>query len=544
MQYTVLVAEDEPLALRTVCSIIEKRCPNFRVIATAENGRDALDKVRELKPDLVISDIKMPLLSGVEMAEIIHRESPDICVLIISGYAEFEYAQSAIRSGVTDYLLKPIDQDQLNEVLEKTCQVLKRQKEYASAEDEIRRLSEHIELSNRRNLFCNLLEDGASFPKNAEELQLKYQKKFPFPCLQVFMLKTDRNLEDNNSLLLAQKVKEAAARVFPGEKAQEGEAALYKTCMETVHTGFAAILNFREEETERVRSRLQTLAFDVRELAGMFGIRDVTIGVGPVVRSLTDLPAAAVQAEEAEAAKVVLGGNRILDLSEYHFSRVSLEQIFGDREHRSLKNALETLNPDLYSDLLDGLYERMDTQPPIAPGVVWNLRQEIFEIFAQCAEALGNKDGWEENRSLWMRESSQASGLTMFFRTMDQYGKECISEWKKQKQNEEKLPIRLAKAWIAEHYGDAVTLEMVADQVGLSPTYFSTQFRQMEGRTFSDYLTTVRMEAARELLSTTSMTNYEIADRIGYSDEKYFGKVFKKEVGIRPGEYRKLYYRG
>lgn len=103
MQYTVLVAEDEPLALRTVCSIIEKRCPNFRVIATAENGRDALDKVRELKPDLVISDIKMPLLSGVEMAEM-----PDICVLIISGYAEFEYAQSAIRSGVTDYLLKPI----------------------------------------------------------------------------------------------------------------------------------------------------------------------------------------------------------------------------------------------------------------------------------------------------------------------------------------------------------------------------------------------------------------------------------------------------
>ena len=127
---------------------------------------------------------------------------------------------------------------------------------------------------------------------------------------------------------------------------------------------------------------------------------------------------------------------------------------------------------------------------------------------------------------------------------MEQYGRESILEWKKQKQNEEKLPIRLAKAWIAEHYGDAVTLEMVADQVGLSPTYFSTQFRQIEGRTFSDYLTSVRMEAARDLLSTTSMTNYEIADRIGYSDEKYFGKVFKKEVGIRPGEYRKLYYRG
>ena len=544
MSYRAILVDDERKICQLILELGDWKKYDIDVEAVCTDGEEALEAICRLKPDMVLTDVRMPVYDGLELIKRTSGKGLHPAFIIISGYKYFEYAYHAFKYGVIDYLLKPIDQDQLNEVLEKTCQVLKRQKEYASAEDEIRRLSEHIELSNRRNLFCNLLEDGASFPKNAEELQLKYQKKFPFPCLQVFMLKTDRNLEDNNSLLLAQKVKEAAARVFPGEKAQEGEAALYKTCMETVHTGFAAILNFREEETERVRSRLQTLAFDVRELAGMFGIRDVTIGVGPVVRSLADLPAAAVQAEEAEAAKVVLGGNRILDLSEYHFSRVSLEQIFGDREHRSLKNALETLNPDLYSDLLDGLYERMDTQPPIAPGVVWNLRQEIFEIFAQCAEALGNKDGWEENRSLWMRESSQASGLTMFFRTMDQYGKECISEWKKQKQNEEKLPIRLAKAWIAEHYGDAVTLEMVADQVGLSPTYFSTQFRQMEGRTFSDYLTTVRMEAARELLSTTSMTNYEIADRIGYSDEKYFGKVFKKEVGIRPGEYRKLYYRG
>ena len=143
-----------------------------------------------------------------------------------------------------------------------------------------------------------------------------------------------------------------------------------------------------------------------------------------------------------------------------------------------------------------------------------------------------------------MSREAQACGLAAFFEVMEECGSGTLREWKKQKQNEEKLPIRLAKAWIAEHYSDAVTLETVADQVGLSPAYFSTHFRQVEGRTFSDYLTSVRMDAARELLSTTTMTNYEIADRIGYSDEKYFGKVFKKEVGIRPGEYRKLYYRG
>ena len=122
-------------------------------------------------------------------------------------------------------------------------------------------------------------------------------------------------------------------------------------------------------------------------------------------------------------------------------------------------------------------------------------------------------------------------------------GCRCLEDWKKQKLNREKRPIRLAKAWIEEHFGEAISLETVAEEVGLSPAYFSTSFRQVEGRTFSDYLTSGRMEAARSFRSSTTMTNLEIASSIGYADEKYFGKVFKKEVGIRPGEYRKLYQR-
>ena len=108
MEYRVLVADDEPLALKSVCLIIEQRCENYKIAATAENGQEALQKIREYVPDLVICDIKMPLLSGVELAAIIRKEFPEICFIIVSGYQDFEYAQSAIRSGVTDYLLKPI----------------------------------------------------------------------------------------------------------------------------------------------------------------------------------------------------------------------------------------------------------------------------------------------------------------------------------------------------------------------------------------------------------------------------------------------------
>ena len=100
--FKVLIADDEPAALTLISSIIEKKCPDFEVTATAENGKEALDKVRGLHPDLVISDVKMPLMSGIELVSAIRQEVPEIYSVIVSGYAELEYVQSAIHSSVCD----------------------------------------------------------------------------------------------------------------------------------------------------------------------------------------------------------------------------------------------------------------------------------------------------------------------------------------------------------------------------------------------------------------------------------------------------------
>ena len=118
--YRVLVVDDEPLAQKSVCSIIDKRSKNYRVVDTAENGQEALEKARNLVPDLIICDIKMPLMSGVELSSVIREELPEICFIIISGYQDFEFARSAIRSGVTDYLLKPIVPAELLKTLKYT----------------------------------------------------------------------------------------------------------------------------------------------------------------------------------------------------------------------------------------------------------------------------------------------------------------------------------------------------------------------------------------------------------------------------------------
>ncbi|MCD8077201.1 MAG: response regulator [Lachnospiraceae bacterium] len=541
--YSAVIVDDE----RKVCNLIlelgDWQRFGIEVAQVCTDGEEALEAICRLQPDIVLTDVRMPVYDGLELIRLVSEKGLHPAFIILSGYKYFEYAYSAFKYGVIDYLLKPIDGEQLNEVLDKTCQILGRQKRYARAEDEIRRLNEHVEQSNRRNMFLHLFDRGETFPRTAEELKKTYQKSFPKEALRVFFVRTNRDLEDDNSVLLVQKLEGTIRRVLKGDIEAKWPDSPVRVCTGTVHGGLAVILNFPVEETEWIKSLLQTILFDMIDVAEVFGNSQVSVGLSPMVTELKELPGLARMAEQAEAAKVVLGANRVLELSAYRFSRLTLEQVFTESERKSLKKAVETLSVGAMNSWLDRLEAAVDKRPPLRPEVILGLRDEIggeLEAYAR----LHREENFEEFRQSYLRETAQAAGLPAFFHCLRDVITRQMEIWRKARESEEKLPIRLAKAYLAEHYGEAVTLEQTAEQVGLSPAYFSTQFRQMEGRTFSDYLTSVRMEAARELLATTTMTNYEIASRIGYADEKYFGKVFKKEVGIRPGEYRKLYYRG
>ena len=537
--YKAIIVDDERKICQLILELGDWKRFDIEVSAVCTDGAEALEAIRRVQPDIVLTDIRMPVYDGLELIRKATEEGYKCAFIIISGYKYFEYAYSAFKYGVVDYLLKPIDQKQVNEVLEKTCSMLNRQSAYRKAEDEIRRLNEHMELTRRKQLFHDLLEETERFPGTPEGILERYGKRLPRSCFQAFFLETNRNLEADPSELLVQKLMDSVRRVF---QTAEGSAG-FGLCMETVHGGLACILNYEAEEADSVKGRLTALLHDAREVTGMFGNTWVVIGTGSRVMNLKELPETVKQAETAAAARVVLGGDRVLDLAEHRFSLVGMGQILGEGSLKTLKNALEGLSADMYRKVLVELEKRTPVQPPVRIDVIWQLRDTVLLSFDEYAGKQEEEIGWEERRQEWLRALSQCVSVQEFYQEMKRCGGDCLLEWRQSRQNREKLPIRLAKAWIEEHYGEAVTLEAVAEQVDLSPAYFSTTFKQMEGRTFSEYLTAVRMEAAREFLSTTHMTNLEISSRVGYSDEKYFGKVFKKEVGIRPSEYRKLYQR-
>ncbi len=539
--YKAVLADDEPKICQLILELGDWKRFGIEVAAVCKDGEEAFESICRIRPDIVLTDIRMPVYDGLELIRRVTEAGLHPAFIIISGYKYFEYAYNAFKFGVIDYLLKPIDREQMNEVLEKTCHILSRQRAYRQAEDELQRLNERMELSTRKQLFQDMMDPGSPFPGTAEELETKYHKRFRHPCLQLMFLRTNRSLEPESSLLLVQKLTEGLQKTLADPEGNR----IGKPCVETIREGLAAILDFEEGQQDTVRSRLTSFLYDARELAGMFGNTWVTIGLSRVfpAEKTELLPEAAREAELAAAARAALGGNRILDLWNCRFSRAAVEQIMGEGSLKSLDNALETLSPDLFTEVMRRVCEKCDLQPPLRPDVLRKVRDTILESFDNYAARQEEDIRWADLKQEWLEALDQCVSIRDYFSEMESWGGRCLEEWKSQKLSREKRPIRLAKAWIAEHYSEAISLESVADEVGLSPAYFSTSFRQVEGRTFSDYLTAVRMEAARELLSSTMMTNAEIAARIGYADEKYFGKVFKKEVGIRPGEYRKLYQR-
>ena len=539
--YKAVLADDEPKICQLILELGDWKRFGIEVAAVCKDGEEAFESICRIHPDIVLTDIRMPVYDGLELIRRVTEAGLHPAFIIISGYKYFEYAYNAFKFGVIDYLLKPIDREQMNEVLEKTCHILSRQRAYRQAEDELQRLNERMELSTRKQLFQDMMDPGVLFPGTAGELETKYHKRFRHPCLQLLFLRTNRSLETESSLLLVQKLTEGLQKTLADPETER----VGKPCVETVCEGLAAILDFEEGQQDTVRSRLTSYLYDARELAGMFGNTWVSIGLSHVFSAAETekLPEAAREAELAAAARAALGGNRILDFLNCRFSRAGTEQVLGGGSLKSLENALETLSPDLYTEVIRRVFERCDLQPPLRPDVLRKVRDTILGSFDSYAGRQEEDIRWADLKQEWLDALDQCVSIRDYFHEMEAWGGRCLEEWKNQKLSREKRPIRLAKAWIAEHYSEAISLETVADEVGLSPAYFSTSFRQVEGRTFSDYLTAVRMEAARELLSSTLMTNAEIAARIGYADEKYFGKVFKKEVGIRPGEYRKLYQR-
>lgn len=524
----VIIADDEKLICRLVQALADWDALGMEVCQTAENGLEALELIREESPDILITDIRMPGCDGLELIARAKELKPELEIVIISGYAHFEYAQSAMKYGVGDYLLKPIKQEELMETLRKMrkrCEArLERQAGQLRNEQNSRDALKRLRESLMRDLAA---ENAPNFTK--EVLETTYYFKTQGEYSQVFLLKFDCNMRQINGSALEIIQKKAEEIFMTGLQGICQDILLYFQG----YTGYG-LLNYAQEARTGVRKQLRECLNEMNARKDLFGEIEFSIALGGAVKEVQSLSVSLKQAQCAVAERLVEGSGRLFeDVAEgAETDRQQLLQNYARLvEHTaelSVKEAQEAC------DMLE--------QKAAKAGNLCG--RDLLELVLAAGSLFMvhlAPNNMEEIRQDFIQGCQQCSRAAQLFDELKQLQNALLLEAQEIRNSEAARPVRMAKQYVMQHFREQITLEEVCDTIGFSVSYFSALFKKETGEGFAKYLTRVRMEEAKAMLRETNLPVAQICEQVGYSDRKHFTQTFHKATGLNPAQYRKLY---
>lgn len=531
----VLIADDE----QKICQLIEKLVNwtelGMQVAATAENGVEALEMIQKHRPNIVITDIRMPGYDGLELVRMGKELNPGMEFVIISGYRHFEYAQTAIRYGVNAYLLKPIKKDELTETLKKLSGKFREETEQLSHEEKLKLTMKTDEETLRQTFVSDLV-----FRRNKERLQYSLEQvcqEFHFSfCPGEFsmaILKMDGRVFDvqENLRFMAEKARHAMDRLLK-EYTWEYEM----TC---VGSFFYILLNFDEKHQGNLHRQMKALLDEMRIQGGIFKDSSATMALGTVCQELSGLELSLKNARRMIEERLIAGTGKLLEGELPKRESFAESSLFTDFNHR-MSQALESLEVFSVRDSMIELKTRMLALPDVTGHEIVQMSKEVCNLYLFFMKnyRIRIEEDFMENFLAGAENCSSASELFDYLIRRITISYEKAARLKRQDENR---PIRIVKQYVSEHYGEPLTLEQASTLAALSPAYFSTVFKKDTGMTFLEYLSKVRMDMAKRLLKETNRTVADICQTVGYSDVRYFSKTFAKYSGLKPNEYRKLY---
>lgn len=531
----VLIADDE----QKICQLIEKLVDwkelDMQITATAENGIQALEMIREHRPNIVITDIRMPGCDGLELIRRGKEINPGIEFIIISGYRHFEYAQTAIRYGVNAYILKPIKKDELTGTLKKLGGKFREETKQLSHEEQLKRTLKTDEETLRQAFLSDLI-----FRRNKERLHYPLDRlcqEFHFSfypgefCMAV--LKMDGHVFDDreNVEFISDKVRCVAERLLK-ECTREYEMA-------SMGSFFYFLLNFDEKERGNIRHQMKLFLDEMRIQGGIFKNCSASMALGTICHEPWELDHSLKNARLWIEERLIAGTGKLLDgefVRQESFAETALFTEFNNR----MSQALESLEVFPVRDAMMDLKSGMLSHPGVSGHEILQMAKEVCNLYLFFMKnyRIRIEEDFLENFDTGAENCGSAAEL------FDYLIRKITSSYEKaakMKRQDENRPVRIVKQYVAEHYGEPLTLEQASTVAELSPAYLSTVFKKDTGMTFLEYLSKVRMDMAKRLLKETNRTIADICREVGYNDVRYFSKSFTKYSGLKPNEYRKLY---
>ena len=533
----VFLVEDEMVIRRGIKNSIDWEKEGYIFCGEASDGELAYPMIIKEKPDILITDIRMPFMDGLELCKLVKKELPNIKILILSGYDEFDYAKEAIRLGVTEYLLKPISSGKLLEALNGVSESIRREKEdkdlVRKYMEEMRENTEH----EKQKFFEQMIAGNLSMA-DALETGKKYEMNLSAGMYNLLLFRFTLGEENRKSGELLgeaeyaiEKLTERLEYVFEFQRGVEGWA-------------FLLMADNEEQMSERVKE----LSKDLEEIMKNYSTIAYFGGIGQPVARLRELEESFREAERALAARFTMELNRIISVEDIRMAQNvdTLDDIeitsFGEIE--KTRTMLEKFLNNGAEDEIDKFVDVYINELPEENLKSVLMRQYIimdaYIVMMSFCEKIEGIEGEMQAQSEELKNSMKTSQtLEEIKNYIRMLLKKIIGVRDTISGRRYSDIIEIAKDQIRKTYmSDEISLNTIAAEVGMSPSYFSSIFSKEMGKTFVEYLTEIRMDRAKELLMCSSMKTSEIGYEVGYKDPHYFSYIFKKTQNCTPKEFR------
>ena len=528
----VFLAEDEFIIREGIKNNIDWQAHGYEFCGEASDGELAFPLIQKTRPDILITDIKMPFVDGLALSRLVKKELPETEIIILSGYEEFDYAKEAIQIGVARYLLKPINGETLLQEIDSVAEIILGKQKEKEIREKYQKEMEENSLRDQMDLFQHLVTGDCSMEELlsvADKLDLKIMAPwYSIVLLKIQSMKHDYEEYSGSIVVVDERIAKLAEpeHVLIFDRALEGRAFLFKA----------------DSEDELLAYQKEYLG-DVKEVLSGYANLRYFGGIGTPVNRLREIPASFEDASHAFAHRYLVAESCILDSSllmqegaaeheDFRISAVNPEQI----DRTKMQEFLRTGDLDEVVYFVDEFFGKLDGGAMKSRIFRQYITMDAYFSIVDFLKGLGlQKDEIEAPDQDSSILQDEKSAMDYIVRIME---KALVLREKKASSRYEDVVSEVIH-YIEDNYAqEELSLNLLASHVNFSPNHLSMIFSQQTGQTLIRYLTDYRMNRAKELLRCSSKKSSVISMEIGYKDPHYFSYLFKKTQGMTPTQYR------
>lgn len=530
--YKVMIVDDEFYFREALKISLPWEKLGFEICGEAKNGKEAIKKIEELKPDITIVDINMPIMDGLEFAKNLKESGIETKILILTGHSEFSYAKQAVSLGVYNYLLKPVNEEELANCL---CEMKMDIQKEANLKIELEKLKEQVKenIPLLKEKFLNDLIQGNSVIKSEEVAsKIKYLKmNIPTGYYQVALIEVDydENLKwtDEDKQLWLFSVKNIASEIlqeyFEFEMCYDRDDRL---CIIVCLKGNEADFLF-ENTLERVKISVHKyLKFTI------------SIGIGNRKSDIFDVASSFKEAIIALKNKLTIGSNKVILYSSV--DDLDIKHHLFTAEHRSqLLLGMRTGNGEEIKMILTNIFRDVrgkNIHCEILYVVCVEIVSVCMEIFAEMG--ISFKEIYHNSQMNIFEEIQLKQSIDEMEGWIKEIFSDAVEYINKNKNKRASQLIEKVKKYISDNYqNDELDINIVAKSLFVNYGHLCFVFKRDTGITINEYITEFRIKKAKELIDNGEQLVFSVAKKVGYADANYFGKCFKKFYGLTPSKY-------